>query len=56
MFLTAYFCANIMLPVLLQVQAAKDFWVHLPRAICNGDIAAQPGEDEDCWNGQDRAR
>lgn len=39
-----------------KVQEARDFWVQLPYSICNGEIAAQPGEDEDCWNGQDRAR
>ena len=39
-----------------KVQQAKDFWVQLPYTICNGDIAAQPDLDEDCWNGQDRAR
>lgn len=39
-----------------KVEAAKNFWVQLPYTICNGEIANQPGEDEDCWNGQDRAR
>ena len=39
-----------------KVQEAKDFWVQLPYSICNSEIAAQPGQDEDCWNGQDRAR
>ncbi|XP_060082716.1 glypican-6-like [Ylistrum balloti] len=40
-----------------KVKMAKDFWVQLPYAICNDEnIAAQAGNDEDCWNGQDRAR
>ena len=39
-----------------KVQQAKDFWVQLPYTICNGEIAAQPDLDNDCWNGQDRAR
>ena len=39
-----------------KVQQAKDFWVQLPYTICNGEIAAQPNLDNDCWNGQDRAR
>ena len=39
-----------------KVQQAKDFWVQLPYTICSGEIAAQPDLDEDCWNGQDRAR
>ncbi|KAL4220516.1 Glypican-6 [Mactra antiquata] len=39
-----------------KVEEARNFWVQLPYYICNGDIAAQPGEDDDCWNGQDRAK
>ncbi|OWF36477.1 glypican-6-like [Mizuhopecten yessoensis] len=40
-----------------KVKMAKDFWVQLPYAICNDEnLAAQAGNDEDCWNGQDRAR
>ena len=39
-----------------KVQEAKDFWLQLPYSICNSEIAAQPGQDDDCWNGQDRAR
>lgn len=40
-----------------KVRVAKDFWVQLPYTVCNNDqIAAQPGNDSDCWNGKDRAR
>lgn len=40
-----------------KVRVAKDFWVQLPYTVCNNDqIAAQPGNDTDCWNGKDRAR
>lgn len=40
-----------------KVKTAKDFWVQLPYAICNDEeIAAQPNHEDDCWNGQDRAR
>lgn len=40
-----------------KVKAAKDFWIQLPYSVCNDeDIAAQPNNDDQCWNGQDRAR
>lgn len=40
-----------------KVKAAKDFWIQLPYSVCNDDkIAAQPDNDDECWNGQDRAR
>jgi len=39
-----------------KVEEARNFWTHLPYTVCNGEIAAQPGQDDDCWNGQDRAR
>ncbi|KAL8625523.1 hypothetical protein ACOMHN_014612 [Nucella lapillus] len=40
-----------------KVKPAKDFWVQLPYNICNDDeTAASPSSEEDCWNGQDRAR
>lgn len=40
-----------------KVKTAKDFWIQLPYSVCNDDdIAAQPDNDDECWNGQDRAR
>ncbi|XP_055958532.1 glypican-6-like [Patella vulgata] len=40
-----------------KVKTAKDFWILLPYTLCNNeDMAASPGNEEDCWNGQDRAR
>ncbi|PVD18963.1 hypothetical protein C0Q70_21522 [Pomacea canaliculata] len=40
-----------------KVKTAKDFWVQLPYTVCNDDeVAASPDSDDDCWNGQDRAR
>ncbi|KAL8595475.1 hypothetical protein ACOMHN_024174 [Nucella lapillus] len=40
-----------------KVKTAKDFWLQLPYAVCNDeDVAAPPQSDDDCWNGQDRAR
>ncbi|ESP01693.1 hypothetical protein LOTGIDRAFT_68630, partial [Lottia gigantea] len=40
-----------------KVKTAKDFWHLLPYTLCNNeDMAAGPGNEEDCWNGQDRAR
>ncbi|KAK3095383.1 hypothetical protein FSP39_014061 [Pinctada imbricata] len=40
-----------------KVRVAKDFWIQLPYSICNDDeIAAQPQDDKDCWNGADRGR
>ena len=40
-----------------KVKTAKDFWVQLPYNICNDeDFAATPSSEDDCWNGQDRAR
>ncbi|XP_061177468.1 glypican-6-like [Saccostrea echinata] len=40
-----------------KVQIAKDFWVELPYTMCNNEqIAAQPENDTDCWNGKDIAR
>ncbi|XP_046338273.1 glypican-6-like [Haliotis rufescens] len=40
-----------------RVKMAKDFWVQLPYTVCNDEnIAASPMNDNDCWNGQDRAK
>lgn len=40
-----------------KVKTAKDFWVQLPYNICNDeDFAAKPDSEDDCWNGQDRAK
>ncbi|XP_041350171.1 glypican-6-like [Gigantopelta aegis] len=40
-----------------KVKMAKDFWVQLPYTVCNDeDLAASPMTEDDCWNGQDRAR
>nr|KAG5708244.1 hypothetical protein BaRGS_021178 [Batillaria attramentaria] len=40
-----------------KVKTAKDFWVQLPYIICNDEeLAAQPSSEDDCWNGQDRAK
>ena len=40
-----------------KVKTAKDFWLLLPYNICNDEgLAASPDSQDDCWNGQDRAR
>lgn len=40
-----------------KVKTAKDFWIQLPYSVCNDEkIAAQPDKDDQCWNGQDRAK
>lgn len=40
-----------------KVNTAKDLWIQLPYLVCNEEkIAAQPDKDDQCWNGQDRAK
>ncbi|CAL1544757.1 unnamed protein product [Lymnaea stagnalis] len=40
-----------------KVKTAKDFWVQLPYVVCNNEqVAAAASKEDDCWNGQDRAR
>lgn len=40
-----------------RVRTTKDFWILVPQKVCNNTkIAAQQKTDNDCWNGQDRAR
>jgi glypican 4 len=35
-----------------KVKDSKKFWSHLPYQACNNDdIAAQPSNDGNCWNG-----
>lgn len=41
-----------------KVKMAKDFWIRLPYTICTEEKVASEAdvEDEDCWNGHDRAK
>ncbi|XP_063224776.1 glypican-6 [Bacillus rossius redtenbacheri] len=40
-----------------KVKDLKQFWVHLPYHICNNDnVAAGPGKDDSCWNGEMKAK
>lgn len=40
-----------------KINTVKDFWVELPYSVCNDEnLAAQPGEEDNCWNGQDKAK